>query len=222
MIDPSTIDSEHHAADAAAKAAIAGQPGQMLVELRAAGFLDAAAKTLRGKHPALDHDQVDASIAEGIDETYRRCRSAGQIRNFTAYIWKVAHHKCSARARVVARESSLEHTPPPQAPGSGIPESEAEDRESLREGLRVARSLIPRLGQENVVTVMTLLLEAVESGVFYVSAADISDATGLSENTVRQCLSRGRRRLRELARQQGFCVDASIEYTARSAEGDHA
>ena len=72
------------------------------------------------------------------------------------------------------------------------------------EAIELARRLIPRLGQDSVQSVMRRILDAIEDGVPSITTADLAMATGMTEDGVRQCRSRGFRRLERIVRDEGL------------------
>ena len=89
-------------------------------------------------------------------------------------------------------------------------ESDAPSRDVLRgQAIRVARSLLTRIGHQNAQRVMAVVLDAVEAQE-PVSPAEIGTALGLVPNTVSKLIERGIARLARAAEEEG--LEMTIEY----------
>ena len=93
------------------------------------------------------------------------------------------------------------------------------------EAIRIARELLPRIGDGQVRVVTELVIDAAEDRLPDLPASSIADALGIKENAVRALVSRGMKRLRRLAEQEG--VEPSTDFPEmttdeRGEEHDYA
>ena len=94
-----------------------------------------------------------------------------------------------------------------------VAEREALSEARRKEGIRVARELLPRLGQGQVVAVMAILIDAVENELPDLPPSSIAEQVGISEDAARTLVSRGLRRLGRLAEQEGVEVPMNLPDT---------
>ena len=80
-------------------------------------------------------------------------------------------------------------------------------------GIRIARELLPKVGEGQVRDVMELLIDAVEDGLPDLPPSDIAKALGIKENAARALLSRGTKRLRRLAEERGVEIPTDLDET---------
>ncbi|WP_420346546.1 RNA polymerase sigma factor [Pelagibius sp.] len=194
----------------ARKAAEDRQPDRMIEALAASGFLDGLVRRLDAKWGQLPRMDIEDTVAKAVDGAYDALTQGRAIRSLGAWLWKAADNQANDRWR---DDHSL------RAAGDGdidgipgeTPSTDAErlDREELAEhrraeAIRLARRLLPRIGQGQVVSVMELVIDAVEHGVPDLSPADIGDALGISSDAARTLLGRGFSRLRREARREGI------------------
>ncbi len=115
----------------------------------------------------------------------------------------------------------------------GVPEPEEPDRERekrqeleesrRREGIRIARELLPQIGEGQLRDVMELVIGAAEDRLPDLPSSDIADALGISKNVARALVSRGMTRLRRLAEQRGVAPPADLPGVDmdEEEEGEH-
>ena len=194
----------------ARKAAEDRQPDRMIEALAASGFLDGLVRRLDAKWGQLPRMDIEDAVAQAVDGAYDAITQGRAIRSLGAWLWKAANNQADNRWR---DDHSL------RAAGDGdiggIPsETPLTDAERLHweelaehrraEAIRFARRLLPKIGQGQVVSVMELVIDAVEHGVPDLSPADIGDALGISSDAARTLLGRGFSRLRREARRDGI------------------
>jgi DNA-directed RNA polymerase specialized sigma24 family protein len=140
------------------------------------------------------------------------------VRNLGAWIWKASYNlACDRWTDDYERRSTVE------------PEV-LEDRQNritdddcrladhrATEAVRLARSLLPRIGQGQIIDVMTVLIDAVEQGVQDLPPDAIGEALGLSAAAVRSLLSRGLERLEREARREGITLPEAVPALVRDA-----
>src|SRR5207253_1605458 len=80
----------------------------------------------------------------------------------------------------------------------------------LAVALRFARMVLPRLGQKNIILVMTFILDCAEAGERYVDNQDIGDALGFTADEAKKLKHRGFERLKLEARKEGVVLDEEL------------
>jgi len=193
--------------EVAKQAAARGEPHRMLEALALSGFLDGLVRSLNTKWDRMPEDEVKDCIALAVDSAYQAIFQGRSVRDLAAWLWKAADNTVNdrwndyyqARAPVEAADSvaAVDQNPHDEAAAQL-----AEHRRA--EAIRLARQLIPRIGQGQVVAVMGVVIDAVEQGIPDLPHAAIADALGLTEPAVRSLLSRGFDRLAREARREGI------------------
>jgi len=226
--DPALNIEDHRASTAftaARDAAAGGNPESMIEHLYASFYLDGLARGIQRRWPSLPAEDVDFAIAQAVDALYQAVQKKSVV-NLPGFLWKVADRKANDCYQIHSRERATDPEElvnisdkyaPTDFPTEAKP-SEDDDFEKRRlEALRLARSLIPRLGQQNIQAVFNYLLDALEAGAVDVPNAEIADALGLSAQTVRTSLSRGFARLTRIARAEGL-IGTATTMASLSAE----
>ncbi len=201
--------------EVARQAAAAGQPDRMLEALVASGFLDGLTRRLendwRGRLP---RPEIEDCVAIAVDRAYDAVARGRPVRNLGAWIWKAASNKAVDRwnddyelRAVVEFDSLVDRRADPEVD----PDSEQRLAEfRAKEAVRVARLLLPRIGQGQIVDVMTLVIDAVEQGLEDLSPSAIGETLALSASAVRSLLSRGFERLEREARREGITLPEAV------------
>jgi DNA-directed RNA polymerase specialized sigma24 family protein len=207
----------------------------MLECLYSSFFLDGLARGLRRRWHSLSRDDIEFVIAQAVDALYKSVSQGKKILNLAAFLWKVADRKANdfyeRRAREMAVEpEELQKLSDKTTSARGCVDthvgSDREDDYDRRraEAVRIARTLLPRLGQQNIQSVFAYVLDALEAGEVDVQNREIAEALGISAETVRTSLSRGFARLTRIAREEGL-MDNNTELRTLSeavqAEIDH-
>lgn len=205
----------------AAEAGAAGDLEEMVTALYRSGYLDGLRRILAKRCSEVPHPELDYAVSRGVDALYESVRDGRKIRNVGAFLYKVAFRRALDYARLRARESlTLDEAEWPAHVADKDPD--IEDPDALRaEALRHARRLLPQLGQTNVQRVMAMVLDAVEAQVDDLSNEDIATALGLSIDTVKQSKSRGFRRLRRLAHEEGLAGPSLIRDLKDDSDGEY-
>jgi len=195
--------------EVALRAAETGNPAGMLEALHNSRVLDGLVRHVRHRWDDLDEDDAENVVAESVDALYANASKGGKIRQPAAYLFKVAMNLAQDRY-----EAKIQHDPfddENEVHNREPQHSRTADRDQLRtQALAIARRLLPLLGQENMQLVMTYYLDAVEKRIAHVSTEEVAEALGLSPETVRQHKSRGFRRLKRVAREQGIKLEDTL------------
>ncbi len=200
-------------------AALAGDPMAMLIALYKSHVLDGICRRLAAAWGAIAFEDIQLLVAEAVDVLYEKVRNGGNIRRIVPYLLKVSTRKAydfhesrcavdavdpadletavgkEARRRFESKERQAEASP-------GEPVDDLDYEERRRIALRIARGLLPRLGQQRIQDVMGYIFDAIEAGHEDISNEDIEDALGLSPETVRTAKSRGFARLSRIAKEE--------------------
>jgi RNA polymerase sigma factor (sigma-70 family) len=226
-MDPnSAVDESTLALAQATEAAASADPKRMLEHLYSSFFLDGLARGLRRRWHSLSRDDIEFVIAQAVDALYKSVSQGKKILNLAAFLWKVADRKANdfyerrLREKAVDPEelqklsdqATLARSSFDRHIGSD-PEDDYERRRA--EAVRIARNLLPRLGQQNIQSVFAYVLDALEAGEVDVPNHEIGKALGISPETVRTSLSRGFARLTRIARAEGL-MDNNAELGALS------
>jgi len=208
--------------DRAREAAEARHLDRMLEALTASGFLDGLTTRLRrhwsGRVPEAE---IDTCVAVAVDAAYEAVVQGKTIRNLGAWIWKAAANKICDRWDCDYQRRAPLDTDLLPAPSEDQDSHSAQLAEYRRaEAIRLARSLLPRIGQGQVVDVMAVLIDAVEHGVEDLPAGAIGETLGLSSGSVRQLLSRGLERLKRAAREAGIALPEEIPDAVADTQRD--
>lgn len=168
--------------------------------------------TLAGRYSRVPRDVRAQAVAEGVAALHEAVVAGRPVPRPGGYVLKVADAICANEQRRQEAQSSVDALTDRDLLGATNPWADSEDAELRARrrtaALRLARSLLPRLGQERAQQVMGYVLDAIERGEVHVPSQDVAEALGLSDDVVRQSLSRGFRRLTRLASEQGLDVQA--------------
>ncbi|HMH44347.1 MAG TPA: hypothetical protein VK557_12735 [Pyrinomonadaceae bacterium] len=206
------------ALERAKQAAISGDIETFMEALFSSRLPDALNWRLRKQLP---DDDVDAIVAEAIGTTYEAIQTHGARINLAAWLSKTCYNQARARyatrKNIVAEDSlDLERRSGADQTQLSPPTTHAEQEEveeqaaSRRiEAIKLARTLLPRIGEDNIQKVMSVVLDAIEQDLVDLSSEEISEMVGLTPDTVRRLISRGFERLEREAKQDGLWLDIS-------------
>ena len=206
---PTTADQAAALLQKAQAALNRGDVVDMLTALAASRFLDGLTRRLQadwsGSLPPAD---IDECIAQAVDAAWGAARKGQKVANIGAWLWKVARNLANDKWRddFVLR-GDLDDAALAVDPDLGEPESDVRGQikdAQRREAIRIARELLPRVGEGLVVDVMEVVIDAIEAELPDLPAASIGEALGISAHTARTLVSRGFTRLRRLAEQEGY------------------
>ena len=185
------------------------QPDVMIENLFLSKFIDGLVRRLSSKWYALPQFEIVECVAVAVDSAYEAISGGRRITNLGGWLWKVAHKK--AHDRWVDDYQSRQSGTDVEGlrAGEHLSESErakhdAQQELVRREAIRLARSLLPKIGGGQIASVMEIVIDAVEQNVPDLSAADIGDALEISHDAARSLLSRGFNRLEREARREGI------------------
>lgn len=153
------------------------------------------------------------AVAEGLAALHTAITKGTPVPHPGGYVLKVADRICAQEQRLQEQQASSDGLFDRDLLDARAPWADNEDAvihaKRRSAALRQARSMLPRLGQQRAQEVMGYLLDAVERGAVHVPSQEIAQALGMSDDVVRQSLSRGFRRLARLASDEGLDVQAS-------------
>ena len=218
------IDDAARLLERAQEAANRGDPFKMLEALAASRYLDGLRRRLQKQWGALPWSEVDECIAQAVDAACAAVFEGRRIGILGAWLWKAARNIADDKWQ---SDYSRRHSADPASLGRMEPSetfSEAEERRALgetrrREAIRIARELLPRIGQGQVVPVMEVLIDAAENGLPDLPASSIAEQVGISESAARTLVSRGLKRLRRLAGQEGVGAPINLPDTDTDDDG---
>ena len=200
----------------------------MLEALTASRYLDGLARRLQYKWHSLPSSAVDDSIAHAVDAACAAASRGRRVANLAAWLYKAADYTANdrwyrdySRREDVDPDAVLVATDPRTV--SPDPEDGSElGEEHRKHAIRVLRGLLPRVGEGQVVDVMALVIDAAEDGLPDLPSSSIAERLGISKNAARSLLSRGRKRLRRLAAQEGVGIPKDLpEKDLQDTHTDH-
>ncbi len=200
-----------------------GEPLEMLEALTASGYLDGLRRRLQKQWDALPSSEVDECIAQAVDAACAAVFRGRRIGMLGAWLWKAARNIADDKWRSdYSRRQDFDTAALPARPASETVRETAERRalEDARrkEAIRVARELLPRTGHGQVVAVMEVLIDAADNELPDLPTSAIAEHVGISENAARTLVSRGLKRLRRLAEQEG--VGLPMDFPDTDTDGD--
>ncbi len=205
----------------ARNASMAGDAATTAKYLFESRFVDGAVRRI-----AQDFDPTDAedSVAEAVADVCLAIRSGKRIREPAGYVFAAARRRAIDRAmetRPVQFEDGedidgTDEDGPGRVARTDGPsrrswrEAEEDRRDELRrQGMAVARSLLPQLGPR-VKEVMAYLLDAIDAGYAHVPHEQIAEDLGLQVGTVRVAAHRGFAALTRLSQKLGLHDKAAV------------
>lgn len=197
---------------AAVEAARTGDVREFLIRLAASHAVDAITQRLVAKWSRAEWGNVEAAVLRATETLFARARDGALIRSPAGFLWGCATNDLSNQHRagvLVVSPYQDCHSSASWDPSS--PDSDRDDEAIRVRALKFARSLLPRLGQDNIIRVMTFVLDCVEAGEKYVDHKIIAEATGLTADTVRKLKHRGFERLEREAKRHGVLLDDSLD-----------
>ena len=192
----------------------------MLHALIESRYLDGLTRRLQKKWSrSLPWAEVDDCIARAVDAACAAVPSGRLIRSLGAWLWKSADNFANDRWRFdYSRRAEFDDNTIPAAIYTDEPDGERGRRHQLEEmrrsaGIRIARELLPRIGDGQVRDVIELVIDAAEDRLPDLPASSIADALEISKNAARALVSRGLKRLRRLAEQEGVEAPTDLPET---------
>lgn len=207
-------EDKHDFFIAAMEAATNKDPLLYLKGLYQSGFLVGAKRTLE-RTWRLDPSSSDDILTTATQKMYEILSSGRRILYPARYLYKVilttaTDHYRSSKKDLHFDDSIGYNLKPPFI--DELKDEEVVDEEALtidpdelkRQGIEVARSLLPRIGKETVQAVMSYIIDAIEAGVEDIPSREIGEALGLLESSVRKWRQRGFDRLKREAIKDGY------------------
>lgn len=211
----------------AQQAVNAGDVVEMLDTLTASRYLDGLTRRLQSKWGrSLPWSEVDDCVAQAVDAACAAVSGGRTIRSLGAWLWKSADKIADDRWNDdYSRREVFDDDSVPAASDRYETGREREDLRELeerqrREAIRIARELLPKIGEGQVLDVMELVIDAAEDGLPDLPASSIADALGITKNAARTLVSRGMRRLRRVAEQEGVATATDLSVTGPGADGE--
>ena len=212
LANNTALSSPEELLKVASEAAREHQPDKMLEALAASGFIDGLTRRLKGKWGRLPRIEIEECVAKAIDKVYEAITQGRSIRNLGAWLWKAADNLANdcwrddyshrAGGRENLENLASDNSSPPTIEERLHREELAQFRRD--EAIRLARRLLPRIGQGQIIKVMELVIDAVEQGIPDLTSVDIGNALGITSNAARTLRKRGFERLRREARREGI------------------
>lgn len=197
----------------AVAAARARDAGTYFAELAASHVLDGVSRFIERRWPRADPESVYEAVSFAADRLYEVSSDGESPQNAVGYVWGVARNRMLKLHRM--RRAQTDEIPDREAaPDFSEPEEETPLEHSVDEALRIARQLIPRLGQGGIQAVMTVVFDAIERGDQYIENERIAAISGLSLESVRRSKSRGWERLEREARKAGLALPEELKSEA--------
>lgn len=202
-----------------------GDPLDMLEALTTSGYLDGLRRRLQKQWETLPSTEVDECIAEAVDGACAAVFRGRRIGTLGAWLWKAARNIADDKWRSdYSRRQDFDTAALPTRPDPSETVREAAARRALeearrKEAVRVARELLPRIGHGQVVAVMEVLIDAAENELPDLPPSAIAEHVGISENAARTLVSRGLKRLRRLAEQEGVGLPMDLPDTDTDGDG---
>lgn len=171
-----------------------------------------AGRVLADRYSRVSREVRAEAVAEGIAALHEAVSKGTPVSRPAGYVLKVADVICAKEQLRQEKQLTTDGLPDRDLLNARAPWADSEDavvRARRRSAaLRLARGLLPRLGQQRAQEVMAYLFDAVERGAVDVPSKEIAAALDMSDDVVRQSLSRGFSRLTRLAAAEGLDVQA--------------
>ena len=202
---------------------------EMLRALEESRYLDGLTRRLQQKWArTLPSFEVDDCIAQATDLACAAASRGRKIRSLGAWLWKAADKIANDKWSLdYDRREELDDATVPGVLDPEEADREREERQALEESrhteaIRIARELLPRIGEGQVRDVMELVIDAAEDRLPDLPSSDIAEALGISKNAARALVSRGMTRLRRLAEQEGVATPVDLPETDQEEEEHNA
>lgn len=216
-------EAAKQALNRAVEAGMSGDVRMYLEELAGAPVFDGIVNGLRRRWPDAEDVVLHDAVADATDALYKRLSEGVRVLNPGAFLWGAARNQLlkwqKGRADARGHEVPLDEDYPAPRTAGGDPPDDDPSPERRKEALRIARGLLPRLGQQNVQRVMGFIFDGIEADELYLDNATIADALGLTTETVRRAKERGWKRLEREARKAGIALPESVS-VAYEQSGD--
>jgi DNA-directed RNA polymerase specialized sigma24 family protein len=173
-----------------------------IARLFESGFIDGLVRRLDRRWGQLDRSTIEDAVSDALLALYDAMTGPRKIGSVEAYVFKVAANRAQVRHEEITGYGNYEE----EKVADADPETSARPGlvDIRAEALRLARQLLPRLGQSTIQRVMGIVFDAIEADLPDISPAEIAETLGVSSDVVRQALHRGFQRLRRVAEEEGL------------------
>jgi DNA-directed RNA polymerase specialized sigma24 family protein len=207
----SLTDHSHALLEEAQKAAVNGDAQGMIEALAGSGFLDGLVGRLTAQWRCqFGEAEIRDIVAHSVDKAFDAISQGKPVRHLGGWLWKIATNEMNDcwqndhRSRVDVADIDRRY-----ASATPVTENERAEIDRHRdlcrnEAIRLARRLLPQIGEGQVREVITLVIDAAEQGVPHLPASQIAESLGIGADAARTLLSRGFRRLRRAAQKEGI------------------
>lgn len=213
-------------AQAQAAARRGDAPG-MIAALMASGFLDGLVRKIEYAYSGLDRSDVEDAVAAAAGDAFDAVRSGRAVTQLGGFISRAATNRAIDKwERDYVPRCSADNLP------EGSTEDGLDDEERARadaladhrrdEAIRLARHLLPKVGQGQVLDVMTMVIDAVAKRDTDFSPEVVADVLGITQDSARKLMSRGLDRLRRAAIAEGIELPDEIPAHPDNNNADEA
>ena len=219
MIETTPTDTDEDSVlsvlDEATRLAAAGDAEGAIRAVLRSGYPNRLIKgrVLADRYSRVSQETRAEAIAEGVAALHTAITTGEPVQRPGGYVLKVADRICAQEQRRQEQQTSTDGLLDRDLLDARAPWADSEDatiRARRRSAaLRLARSMLPRLGQQRAQEVMGYLFDEIERGAVDVPSQRIAKALEMSDDVVRQNLSRGFKRLGRLADDEGLDVQAT-------------
>ena len=192
----------------------------MLKALTESRYLDGLTRRLKHKWAdSLPSSIVDDCVAQAVDAACDTAFKGQKIRNLGSWLWKTATNIAEhIWHEEYASRQDFNDTLLVGEVKETISDSDRLRRDELEEtrrkkAIRVARELLPRVGEGQILDVMELVIDAAANEIPDLPASSIAESLGITESAARSLVSRGLRRLRRRAEQEGVEMPTDLPET---------
>jgi DNA-directed RNA polymerase specialized sigma24 family protein len=205
-------ESQEEALKQAKEAASSGDPRVMVEALHRSGYLDGLTAQMKSRWDNLPWEDLESIVAEAVQVLYVEVSKGKKVFNVKSYLWKSVNNMAYDFHEKKSVEDALTDEMRDDFIAAQVQEEQPDDLydeldldEKLKLAINIARSLISKLGPQNIQQVMEYIFDAVEAGREDVTAEEICEALGYTNRgTVRVWIQRGFERLAERAREEGI------------------
>lgn len=190
-------------------AARAGDAASMAEALMGSGFLDGLVRQIGFAYPGLDRADVEDVVASAAGDAFEAVRSGRAVTQLGGFLSRAARNRATDKWEQEYRpRQSAEHLPEGTTE-DGLNDDARAHADALAdhrldEAVRLARRLLPKVGQGQVLDVTTMVIDAVAARDTDFSPEVVADVLGITKDSARKLMSRGLDRLRRAARAEGI------------------
>lgn len=202
----------------AQQAATRGDAHGMIEALAASGYLDGLVGRLTARWgKQIGPAELTDIVADSVDKAFEAITHGKPVTNLGGWLLKVAENAANDRwkqhhkGRVDVAEIDGNYRRPAPITDSERTAIDGHADRCRDEAVAIARRLLPKVGEGQIREVMALVIDAVEQGVPDLPAAQIAATLSIGEDSVRTLLSRGFRRLRRAAADEGVAWPDDLE-----------